>query len=155
MSDGLFLRCCRDAAQKHPEIKFEEKYLDTVCLTMVQDPSNFDVLVMPNLYGDILSDLCAGLVGGLGLTPSGNIGTNGAIFESVRFLDNLHLLISKSDLYLIICNGCMWYFRFTVQHQILPVKTRLTRQLYCCQPSWCYGKAPNKSSISCVFWINS
>jgi len=84
MSDGLFLRCCREAAQKHPEIKFEEKYLDTVCLTMVQDPSQFDVLVMPNLYGDILSDLCAGLVGGLGLTPSGNIGTNGAIFESVH-----------------------------------------------------------------------
>jgi len=84
MSDGLFLRCCRDAAKKYPDIKFEEKYLDTVCLTMVQDPSNYDVLVMPNLYGDILSDLCAGLVGGLGLTPSGNIGLNGAIFESVH-----------------------------------------------------------------------
>ena len=85
MSDGLFLRCCREAAKKSPEIKFEEKYLDTVCLTMVQDPSNYDVLVMPNLYGDILSDLCAGLVGGLGLTPSGNIGLNGAIFESVNY----------------------------------------------------------------------
>jgi isocitrate dehydrogenase (NAD+) len=84
MSDGLFLRCCREAAKKYPDIKFEEKYLDTVCLTMVQDPSNYDVLVMPNLYGDILSDLCAGLVGGLGLTPSGNIGLNGAIFESVH-----------------------------------------------------------------------
>jgi len=84
MSDGLFLRCCREAAKKTPEIKFEEKYLDTVCLTMVQDPSQYDVLVMPNLYGDILSDLCAGLVGGLGLTPSGNIGINGAIFESVH-----------------------------------------------------------------------
>lgn len=84
MSDGLFLRCCREAAKKHPEIKFEEKYLDTVCLTMVQEPSKYDVLVMPNLYGDILSDLCAGLIGGLGLTPSGNIGINGAIFESVH-----------------------------------------------------------------------
>ncbi|KAK2713414.1 probable isocitrate dehydrogenase [NAD] subunit alpha, mitochondrial [Artemia franciscana] len=84
MSDGLFLRCCREAAEKYPDIKFEEKYLDTVCLNMVQDPSEYDVLVMPNLYGDILSDLCAGLVGGLGLTPSGNIGTNGAIFESVH-----------------------------------------------------------------------
>jgi isocitrate dehydrogenase (NAD+) len=84
MSDGLFLRCCREAAKKYPDIKFEEKYLDTVCLTMVQDPSNYDVLVMPNLYGDILSDLCAGLVGGLGLTPSGNIGLSGAIFESVH-----------------------------------------------------------------------
>lgn len=86
MSDGLFLRCCREAAQKFPSIKFEEKYLDTVCLNMVQDPSQYDVLVMPNLYGDILSDMCAGLVGGLGLTPSGNIGLNGALFESVWLL---------------------------------------------------------------------
>ena len=99
MSDGLFLKCCRDAAEQHPEVKFEERYLDTVCLNMVQvhkylllyptaiivnllqDPGQYDVLVMPNLYGDILSDLCAGLIGGLGLTPSGNIGLGGAIFE--------------------------------------------------------------------------
>ncbi|KAK4881960.1 hypothetical protein RN001_005279 [Aquatica leii] len=84
MSDGLFLRCCREVAKKFPDVKFEEKYLDTVCLNMVQDPSKYDVLVMPNLYGDILSDMCAGLVGGLGLTPSGNIGLNGALFESVH-----------------------------------------------------------------------
>uniref|UniRef100_A0A161TC74 isocitrate dehydrogenase (NAD(+)) n=1 Tax=Triatoma infestans TaxID=30076 RepID=A0A161TC74_TRIIF len=84
MSDGLFLRCCREAAKQFPEVKFEEKYLDTVCLSMVQDPSQYDVLVMPNLYGDILSDMCAGLVGGLGLTPSGNVGLNGALFESVH-----------------------------------------------------------------------
>merc|ERR1712050_62162 len=62
-----------------------EMYLDTVCLNMVQDPTEFDVLVMPNLYGDILSDLCAGLIGGLGVTPSGNIGADGvALFESVH-----------------------------------------------------------------------
>merc|ERR1712141_884175 len=84
MSDGLFLKCCRQAAERHPEIRFEEKYLDTVCLNMVQDPTIYDVLVMPNLYGDILSDLCAGLIGGLGLTPSGNIGLGGAIFEAVH-----------------------------------------------------------------------
>jgi len=84
MSDGLFLKCCREAAEKHKDIKFNEMYLDTVCLNMVQDPTKFDVLVMPNLYGDILSDLCAGLIGGLGVTPSGNIGEDGAIFESVH-----------------------------------------------------------------------
>ena len=84
MSDGLFLKCCREEAEKHPGIKFEERYLDTVCLNMVQDPAQYDVLVMPNLYGDILSDLCAGLIGGLGLTPSGNIGLGGAIFEAVH-----------------------------------------------------------------------
>lgn len=84
MSDGLFLQCCRDAAEANPDIKYNEMYLDTLCLNMVQDPAKFDVLVMPNLYGDILSDLCAGLIGGLGVTPSGNIGTDGAIFESVH-----------------------------------------------------------------------
>ncbi|KAK2867355.1 hypothetical protein Q8A67_025472 [Cirrhinus molitorella] len=85
MSDGLFLRKCREVAENFKDVKFTEMYLDTVCLNMVQDPSQFDVLVMPNLYGDILSDLCAGLIGGLGVTPSGNIGANGvAIFESVH-----------------------------------------------------------------------
>ncbi|XP_025077031.1 isocitrate dehydrogenase [NAD] subunit alpha, mitochondrial-like isoform X1 [Pomacea canaliculata] len=84
MSDGLFLKCCREVANKNKDIRFTESYLDTVCLNMVQDPTQFDVLVMPNLYGDILSDLCAGLIGGLGVTPSGNIGEDGAIFESVH-----------------------------------------------------------------------
>ncbi|CAN0319709.1 unnamed protein product [Lampetra fluviatilis] len=85
LSDGLFLKKCREVAETFKDIKFTEMYLDTVCLNMVQDPTHFDVLVMPNLYGDILSDLCAGLIGGLGVTPSGNIGTNGvAIFESVH-----------------------------------------------------------------------
>ncbi|ETN80155.1 hypothetical protein RB195_006730 [Necator americanus] len=84
MSDGLFLNICREQASQYPDIKFSEAYLDTVCLNMVQDPSQYDVLVMPNLYGDILSDLCAGLVGGLGVTPSGNIGEDAAVFESVH-----------------------------------------------------------------------
>ena len=85
MSDGLFLRCCREVAHNYRDVKFNEQYLDTVCLNIVQDPGQYDVLVMPNLYGDILSDLCAGLVGGLGVTPSGNIGAGGsAIFEAVH-----------------------------------------------------------------------
>uniref|UniRef100_A0A2K5XDF7 Isocitrate dehydrogenase [NAD] subunit alpha, mitochondrial n=1 Tax=Mandrillus leucophaeus TaxID=9568 RepID=A0A2K5XDF7_MANLE len=85
MLDGLFLQKCREVAENCKDIQFNEMYLDTVCLNMVQDPSQFDVLVMPNLYGDILSDLCAGLIGGLGVTSSGNIGANGvAIFESIH-----------------------------------------------------------------------
>lgn len=84
MSDGLFLKCCRNLAAEFPDVQFEEMFLDTCCLKMVQDPTYFDVLVMPNLYGDILSDLCAGLIGGLGVTPSGNIGQGAAIFESVH-----------------------------------------------------------------------
>ncbi|OZC08912.1 hypothetical protein X798_03999 [Onchocerca flexuosa] len=84
MSDGLFLKMCREQATKYSDIKFNEAYLDTVCLNMVQNPNQYDVLVMPNLYGDILSDLCAGLIGGLGVTPSGNIGEDAAVFESVH-----------------------------------------------------------------------
>ncbi|KRY12922.1 putative isocitrate dehydrogenase [NAD] subunit alpha, mitochondrial, partial [Trichinella patagoniensis] len=80
MSDGLFLRTCREVGEQYDGIKFHEAYLDT----LVQDPTQFDVLVMPNLYGDIVSDLCAGLIGGLGVTPSGNIGNEAAIFESVH-----------------------------------------------------------------------
>ncbi|MCP9260895.1 Isocitrate dehydrogenase [NAD] subunit, mitochondrial [Dirofilaria immitis] len=80
MSDGLFLDMCREQAANYLDIKFNEAYLDT----MVQNPSQYDVLVMPNLYGDILSDLCAGLIGGLGVTPSGNIGEDAAVFESVH-----------------------------------------------------------------------
>jgi isocitrate dehydrogenase (NAD+) len=84
MSDGLFLTMCREQAAEFPDIKFKEAYLDTVCLNMVQDPTQYDVLVMPNLYGDILSDLCAGLVGGLGVTSSANIGEGVAVFEAVH-----------------------------------------------------------------------
>jgi isocitrate dehydrogenase (NAD+) len=71
LTDGLFLNCCREAAARHPGVKFEEMVIDNAMLHMAQDPSRFDVLVMPNLYGDIASDLGAGLIGGLGLTPSG------------------------------------------------------------------------------------
>ena len=74
MADGLFIRCCREVHEKYPEIQYREMIVDNACMQLVKDPSQFDVLVMPNLYGDIISDLCAGLIGGLGLTPSGNIG---------------------------------------------------------------------------------
>ncbi|XP_045813129.1 isocitrate dehydrogenase [NAD] catalytic subunit 5, mitochondrial-like isoform X1 [Trifolium pratense] len=68
-TDGLFLKCCREVAEKYPEITYEEVVIDNCCMMLVKNPALFDVLVMPNLYGDIISDLCAGLIGGLGLTP--------------------------------------------------------------------------------------
>ncbi|CAA3009467.1 3-isopropylmalate dehydrogenase, chloroplastic-like [Olea europaea subsp. europaea] len=68
-TDGLFLKCCREVAEKYPEIVYEEVVIDNCCMMLVKNPALFDVLVMPNLYGDIISDLCAGLIGGLGLTP--------------------------------------------------------------------------------------
>jgi len=76
-SDGLFLRTCREVSEDFPSVPYREMIVDNACMQLVSDPSQFDVLVMPNLYGDILSDLCAGLIGGLGLTPSGNVGADG------------------------------------------------------------------------------
>ncbi|KAM5559787.1 hypothetical protein ABKV19_021127 [Rosa sericea] len=84
-TDGLFLKCCREVAEKYPDIKYEEVVIDNCCMMLVKNPALFDVLVMPNLYGDIISDLCAGLIGGLGLTPSCNIGEGGiALAEAVH-----------------------------------------------------------------------
>lgn len=86
MSDGLFLSTARKVAKDFPNIEFDAELLDNTCLKMVTDPTPYNdkVLVMPNLYGDILSDMCAGLIGGLGLTPSGNIGDECSIFEAVH-----------------------------------------------------------------------
>ena len=80
-SDGLFLECAREIASEYPDIEFEEILIDALCMQLVRNPQRFDVLVLPNLYGDIISDLCAGLVGGLGLAPGANIGDDSAVFE--------------------------------------------------------------------------
>jgi len=83
-TDGLFLECVRKVSQEYPEIVFEEMIVDAMSMKLVQVPNNYDVLVMPNLYGDILSDLAAGLVGGLGVVPGANIGDKEAVFEPVH-----------------------------------------------------------------------
>ncbi|MBO8137196.1 MAG: isocitrate dehydrogenase (NAD(+)) [Desulfotomaculum sp.] len=84
LSDGLFLECAREVAEEYQNIEFEDVIVDAMCMKLVQDPGNYDVLVMPNLYGDIISDLCAGLIGGLGVAPGANIGSEVAIFEPVH-----------------------------------------------------------------------
>ena len=83
-SDGLFLRTAQKVAEEYPAIEFETMIVDATCMNLVIDPSRFDVMVLPNLYGDIVSDLCAGLVGGLGMAPGANIGADVAIFEAVH-----------------------------------------------------------------------
>ena len=80
-SDGLFLEVARDVAKDYPDIEFWDTIVDNLCMQLVQRPEQFDVLVLPNLYGDIISDLCAGLVGGLGVAPGANIGDDMALFE--------------------------------------------------------------------------
>lgn len=85
ITDGLFLDTCRAVAAEYDgQIEFEERIIDNMCMQLVQRPERYDVLVLPNLYGDIVSDLCAGLVGGLGVAPGANIGTEAAVFEPVH-----------------------------------------------------------------------
>jgi isocitrate dehydrogenase (NAD+) len=83
-TDGLFLEVAREVAARHPEIEFEDRIVDNLCNQLVSRPEEYDVLVLPNLYGDIVSDLGAGMVGGLGLAPGGNIGTHAAVFEATH-----------------------------------------------------------------------
>jgi len=84
LSDGLFLRCCREVAMAHPGIEYKELIVDNASMQLVMRPEQFDVLLMPNLYGDIVSDLAAGLVGGLGIVPGANMGEHHAVFEAVH-----------------------------------------------------------------------
>jgi isocitrate dehydrogenase (NAD+) len=84
LSDGLFLTSIRKVAAEYPEIEYKELIIDNACMQMVLDPHQFDMLLLTNLYGDIMSDLAAGLVGGLGVVPSGNIGKDVAVFEAVH-----------------------------------------------------------------------
>ena len=83
-SDGLFLEVARRVAERHPEMEFEDRIIDNLCNQLVSRPEEYDVVVLPNLYGDIVSDLGAGMIGGLGLAPGANIGTSGAIFEATH-----------------------------------------------------------------------
>ena len=84
LSDGLFLKSVRSVAADYPEIEYQELIVDNACMQIVLNPLQFDVMLLPNLYGDVMSDLAAGLVGGLGVVPSGNIGDHGAMFEAVH-----------------------------------------------------------------------
>ncbi|HSE37482.1 MAG TPA: isocitrate dehydrogenase (NAD(+)) [Blastocatellia bacterium] len=84
LSDGLFLRCFREIAESYPEIKADDLIVDNTCMQLVINPTQFDVLLLENLYGDIVSDLCAGLIGGLGVAPGANIGAEIAVFEAVH-----------------------------------------------------------------------
>jgi isocitrate dehydrogenase (NAD+) len=84
LGDGLFLESVRSVASRYPGVVYDERIVDAACMHLVMRPEQFDVLVLPNLYGDIVSDLCAGLVGGLGLVPGANLGTEVAVFEAVH-----------------------------------------------------------------------
>ncbi|RKO66989.1 isocitrate dehydrogenase (NAD(+)) [Desulfofundulus salinus] len=107
LTDGLFLECARQVAREYPDIVFEDMIVDAMCMKLVQAPENYDVLVLPNLYGDIVSDLCAGLVGGLGVAPGANIGTGAAVFEPVHGSAPKHAGKNRINPLAMILSGIM------------------------------------------------
>ncbi len=106
-SDGLFLETARSAARNYPDIEFEDKIIDNMCMQLVQKPELYDVLVLPNLYGDIVSDLAAGLIGGLGLAPGANIGDEFAVFEATHGSAPKYKGLNKMNPFAMILSGVM------------------------------------------------
>jgi len=108
LSDGLFLESCRTVAAAYEgRIEFEDRIVDNMCMQLVQKPDQYDVLVLPNLYGDIVSDLCAGLVGGLGVAPGANIGEDGAVFEPVHGSAPKYAGMNKANPTALILSGAL------------------------------------------------
>jgi isocitrate dehydrogenase (NAD+) len=106
-SDGLFLKVAQDVAREYPQIDFNDRIVDNMCMQLMQRPEDYDVLVMPNLYGDVLSDLTAGMVGGLGVAPSANIGETDAIFEPIHGSAPSHAGKNEANPSAMILSGAM------------------------------------------------
>ncbi len=106
-TDGLFLDVARDVAQAYPDIEFEDRIVDNMCMQLMQKPERYDVLVMPNLYGDILSDLCAGMIGGLGVAPGANIGDDLAVFEAIHGSAPKYAGLNKVNPIALILSGVL------------------------------------------------
>lgn len=106
-TDGLFLKVAREVAAAYPDIQFEERLVDNMCMQLVQKPELYDVLVLPNLYGDILSDLCAGLIGGLGVAPGANIGEDIALFEPTHGSAPKYTGMNKANPMAIMLSGVL------------------------------------------------
>ena len=108
LSDGLFLESCRTVAADYDgKVEFEDRIVDNMCMQLVQKPDLYDVLVLPNLYGDIVSDLAAGLVGGLGVAPGANIGTDAAVFEPVHGSAPKYAGLDKANPTAMILSGAL------------------------------------------------
>jgi len=106
-TDGLWLEVSRQVASGYPDIAFEDRIVDNMCMQLIQKPQLYDVLVLPNLYGDIISDLCAGLVGGLGVAPGANIGDHGAVFEATHGSAPKYKGLNKVNPTALILSGVM------------------------------------------------
>ena len=106
-TDGLFLEVAREVAQSYPDIEFEDRIVDNMCMQLMQKPELYDVLVLPNLYGDIVSDLCAGMIGGLGVAPGANFGEGIAVFEAIHGSAPKYAGLNKVNPTALILSGVM------------------------------------------------
>jgi isocitrate dehydrogenase (NAD+) len=106
-TDGLFLEVARETAKNYPDIQFDERLIDNMCMQLVQKPRLYDILLLPNLYGDIISDLCAGLVGGLGVAPGANFGDDCAVFEAIHGSAPKYKGMNKVDPVAMILSGAL------------------------------------------------
>jgi isocitrate dehydrogenase (NAD+) len=126
LSDGLFLESCRTvAADYEGRIEFEDRIVDNMCMQLVQKPDLYDVMVLPNLYGDIVSDLCAGLVGGLGVAPGANIGTEAAVFEPVQGSAPKYAGLNKANPTALILSGVLMLRHLGEQAAAVQVETAI------------------------------
>jgi len=126
MSDGLFLESCRTiAAEYEGKVEFEDRIVDNMCMQLVQKPELYDVMVLPNLYGDIISDLCAGLVGGLGVAPGANIGVEASVFEAVHGSAPKYAGMNKANPTALILSGVLMLRHLGEQEAAVRVETAL------------------------------
>ena len=126
MSDGLFLESCRTVAADYTgKIEFEDRIVDNMCMQLVQKPELYDVMVLPNLYGDIVSDLCAGLVGGLGVAPGANIGTDASVFEPVHGSAPKYAGLNKANPTALLLSGVLMLRHLGEQDAAVRVETAL------------------------------
>jgi len=124
-TDGLFLRVCGEVANSYPDIEFEDRIVDNMCMQLVQKPELYDVLVLPNLYGDIVSDLCAGLIGGLGVAPGANIGIEASVFEPVHGSAPKYAGLDKANPTALLLSGVLMLRHLGEQDAAVRVETAL------------------------------
>ena len=126
-TDGLFLRIAQEVAAEYPDIDFNDRIVDNMCMQLMQKPDQYDVLVMPNLYGDIVSDLVAGMVGGLGVAPGGNIGKDAAVFEPIHGSAPSHAGKNEANPVAMILSGALMLRHLGEQDAAVRVENAVSR----------------------------
>ncbi len=148
-TDGLFLEAAREVAKVYPDIEFEDVIIDNLCAQLVQKPQSYDVLVLPNLYGDIVSDLCAGLVGGLGVAPGANIGDNLAVFEPTHGSAPKHAGLNQVNPLATVLSGVM-LLRYINERQAAERVEKAAIKVLAEGKSVTYDLKPNRDDKSAV-----